>query len=350
LPPQPARQLELPASCDWLLLCSVEALLLALPLVAPLLADWLALFSPPVIEPPAMLTGTFALTAVCSASASDDADWLVLDNCPDACAWPLPPQPNRQLELPAFWDWLLLWLVLALLLALPLVAPFVADWLALLLPPVIEPPAMFTGTFALTAVCLATASDSADCSVCESWKENCAWPLPPQPTMQLELPAFWDWVLLWLVLALLLALPLVAPLLADWLAVLLPLVTEPPAMLTGVFELTASCSAVASDSADWSVVEDWLDSCAWPLPPQPATQLELPAFWDWLLLWLVLALLLAVPLVAPLVAPWEAVLLPPEMFPAAWLTGALPLTAVWAAFASDSAVWIVAAHWLEAWA
>jgi hypothetical protein len=40
-------------------------------------------------------------------------------------------------------------------------ALFVAVWLALLFPLVIEPPAMFTGTLALTAFWLASASELA---------------------------------------------------------------------------------------------------------------------------------------------------------------------------------------------
>ena len=64
--------------------------------------------------------------------------------------------------------------MLALLLAAPLVAPLLADCDALLFPPVIDLPAMFTGTFALTAVWLASASDSAACSVLANWADSCA--------------------------------------------------------------------------------------------------------------------------------------------------------------------------------
>ena len=79
-----------------------------------------------------------------------------------------------QLELPPFCVWVLVWVVAAVLLAGPLVAPLPAVWLALLAPPVIEPPAMFTGTFALTAFCFASAEDAASCSVCASWPDSCA--------------------------------------------------------------------------------------------------------------------------------------------------------------------------------
>jgi uncharacterized membrane protein YjjB (DUF3815 family) len=57
--------------------------------------------------------------------------------------------------------WLLLWFVVPLLLEL-LFAPFEAVWFAALVPPVTLPPAMFTGTFALTAFWFAFAAEAAD--------------------------------------------------------------------------------------------------------------------------------------------------------------------------------------------
>src|SRR4029077_11994187 len=158
-------QAELPASCVWLFFCAVAALLLASPLVAPLVAVCSALLLQAVIEPPAMFTGTLALTAVCSAAAVEAAACWVLAAWPDSWNCPLPPHPFSQLELPPFCVWVFSCVVAALLLASPLVAPLVAVCSALLLPAVIDLPAMFTGALPLTAVCAASASDSAACSV-----------------------------------------------------------------------------------------------------------------------------------------------------------------------------------------
>ena len=44
-----------------------------------------------------------------------------------------------------------------------------------------------------------------------------------------------------------------AELLSVWAAELLPAVTSPPATMTGTFALTPFWSAVADESADWSV-------------------------------------------------------------------------------------------------
>jgi len=60
-----------------------------------------------------------------------------------------------------------------------------------------------------------------------------------------------------------------------WLAELGPLVTSPPATMTGTFALTPFCVAFAEESADCSVFAVWFDSCACPEPPQPAPQLLL---------------------------------------------------------------------------
>ena len=59
---------------------------------------------------------------------------------------------------------------------------------------------------------------------------------------------------------------------------------SPPAMLTGTLAFTAFWLALALDSAACSVSAFWLDSYAWPEPPQPMTQDEPPAVWLWLLL------------------------------------------------------------------
>src|SRR6185437_8620287 len=131
---------------------------------------WLALLSPPETSPPAMLTGTLALTAFWLASAFDAASWAVSDFWAESWAWPAPPQPIRQLE-PADWVWLLLWSVLARLPA-ALSAPLVAVWLALLSPPWMSPPAMLTGTLALTAFWLASALERAACKVAAPWLES----------------------------------------------------------------------------------------------------------------------------------------------------------------------------------
>src|SRR5947209_4792253 len=97
--------------------------------------------------PPAMFTGTLALTAVWFASADDSAPWVVVSSSLFRCCSPAPQQPPRHRVLRAVCDWLLFWVVLALLLAL-LSASFSRFWLAALLPPVMLPPAMFTGTLA----------------------------------------------------------------------------------------------------------------------------------------------------------------------------------------------------------
>src|SRR5205085_4562621 len=149
----------------------------------------------------------------------------------------LPPERSRGVELRPTCVCLLLWLVSALLLEL-LPAPFEASWFALLFPPSTLPPATFTGTLALTAFWLASASDCASCSVVVCCSESCACPLPPQPTSQLELPPFWAWLLLCVVLALLLAL-LPAPFDAVWLALFSPAVMLPPAVFDGALVLTA---------------------------------------------------------------------------------------------------------------
>ena len=136
------------------------------------MAVWLALLSPPETSPPAMLTGTLALTAFWSASAFDAASWAVSDFWAESWACPAPPQPIRQLD-PADWVWLLLWSVLARLPA-ALSAPLVAVWLALLSPPWMSPPATFTGVLALVAFCSALALEAASWAVSDFCADSCA--------------------------------------------------------------------------------------------------------------------------------------------------------------------------------
>src|SRR5579884_2685706 len=114
-----------------------------------------------------MFTGTLALTAFWSARAREAASCAVRDSCPDAWYWPDPPLPAPP---PLEVDWLcgLLWLVLDELLAEELLLLLTA-WLAELLPPLTSPPAMFTGTLALTAFWWALAWDRAACSVADAW-------------------------------------------------------------------------------------------------------------------------------------------------------------------------------------
>src|SRR6516165_8780716 len=106
-----------------------------------------------------MFTGTLAFTAVWLALADENAPWSVAALWPEAWNCPAPPQPHWQSE-PAVWVWVLFCVVLALLPA-PLTAPFRAPWLALFEPPETPPPAILTGTSALTAVWSAFADDPA---------------------------------------------------------------------------------------------------------------------------------------------------------------------------------------------
>src|SRR4051794_40242667 len=103
------------------------------------------------------------------------------------CSWPLPPQPDRQLLLPPVCLAVASWVVL-LLLSAEASAVFLAVWSAELEPPDTLPPAMVTGTLALTAFCFAFASASALCFVRADWSTFCDCPAPPQPERQLELP------------------------------------------------------------------------------------------------------------------------------------------------------------------
>src|ERR1700761_3425946 len=194
--------------------------------------------------PPAMLTGTLALTAFCSAVAHDAASGAVRAPCRDSWAWPEPPQPMKQLE-PADWFWLLFCSVPAALPA-PLFAALSAFCAA-----VLAPPAMLTGTLALTAFCEPSALENAPWSVAAPWPDSWAWPEPPQPMKQLEL-ADWFWLLFCSVPAALPA-PLFAALSAFCAAVLAPPTMFPPAMLTGTLALTAFCEPSALEAASWPV-------------------------------------------------------------------------------------------------
>src|SRR5919205_367185 len=103
------------------------------------------------------------------------------------CSWPLPPQPEKQLELPPVCVGFAVWVV-PLMFAAVASAVFPAVCVAELEPPTTSCPAMLTGTLAFTAVCFAFASASASCFVNADWSTVCDWPFPPQPDRQLELP------------------------------------------------------------------------------------------------------------------------------------------------------------------
>ncbi len=148
-PPHPARHELPPPTCVAVACCCVFArLTAAAPAALP--AVWFAELDPPVTLPPAMVTGTLALTAFWFAFASDFAFCSVAAPCPTAWNWPEPPQPARHELPPPTCVALACWLVLAALTAAATPA-FFAVWFAELVPPVTLPPAMVTGTFALTA-------------------------------------------------------------------------------------------------------------------------------------------------------------------------------------------------------
>src|SRR5262249_30209481 len=149
---------------------------------------------------------------------------------------------------------------------------------AVLEPPSTPYPAMSTGTFALTAFCLAFASASASCFVLEDCETFCSWPVPPHPDEQLELPPVCVAVAGSSVLLLFEA-SASALLRAVWSAELEPAFTSPPAMLTGTFAFTAFCFALASASASCFVFADWSTFWDWPAPPHPEEQLLLPPVW-----------------------------------------------------------------------
>ncbi len=60
---------------------------------AVFVADWLAELDPPDTFPPAIVTGTFALTAFWLAVELAFAFWVVDADWPMAWYWPAPPHP-----------------------------------------------------------------------------------------------------------------------------------------------------------------------------------------------------------------------------------------------------------------
>src|SRR5205814_7677018 len=76
---------------------------------ALLLASLVAELGPMLGSPPRTSKGVFALTAFCLAFASASAFCLVSADCKTFCSWPLPPHPERHVELPpvcvAFASW-----------------------------------------------------------------------------------------------------------------------------------------------------------------------------------------------------------------------------------------------------
>jgi hypothetical protein len=149
--------------------------------VAALLMLCVAELGPAVTWPPATMTGTFALTACWSAFAVESAVWLVEASWDDDCTCPEPPQPTWQLE-PLVWVWLAFWVVLAVLDADEFAALLrlcvaeaepLAGWEPMVMLPTDTPsPLTVTGTFALTASCVALALELALCVVSEDC-ESC---------------------------------------------------------------------------------------------------------------------------------------------------------------------------------
>jgi hypothetical protein len=176
---------------------------------AELLLFCVAELSPLVTDPPATVTGTFALTAFWLALAVECAVWLVDASWDDDWACPEPPQPTWQLEL-LVWVWSAFWVVFAVLDA-DEVAALLAFWVAELEPlagsafpmtwePTDTPsPLTTTGTFALTAFCWALALELALCVVSEDCESCWAWPDPPQPAVQDGEAAACDWPVPWVV-------------------------------------------------------------------------------------------------------------------------------------------------------
>src|SRR4249920_3494391 len=100
-----------------------------------------------------MFTGTFAFTAFWSLFASPMASWLVWAFWIPAWNPPAPPQPSLQDPPPTFWFRCWRWSVFASFETF-VVAFDVAFWVAELGPESMLPPAIETGTLALTAFCL----------------------------------------------------------------------------------------------------------------------------------------------------------------------------------------------------
>ena len=129
---------------------------------AELSAVCVAELGPLFTSPPAMLTGTFALTAFCFAVASESASCFVRDAWSTFCSWPEPPQPDLQLEPPVACVGFAVCVVVPVFVAVD-VPEFDAFCVAELGPSETLPPAMLTGTLALTAFWSAVALESASC-------------------------------------------------------------------------------------------------------------------------------------------------------------------------------------------
>src|SRR5206468_12314921 len=86
--------------CFWVVPASFVALALA-----DESASWLAVLEPLVTLPPAIETGTLALTAFWSLFAAATAPCFVFASCAPICAAPAPPQPSLQDEPPTFCVW-----------------------------------------------------------------------------------------------------------------------------------------------------------------------------------------------------------------------------------------------------
>ena len=132
-----------------------------------------------------------ALTASCSALASDSAFCLVSASWSSFCDWPEPPQPLLQSD-ELSWVWPAFCSVQALLEASESASLSSFCSAELSPPPRTSPPPIEIGTLALTAFCLALASDSAFCLVSASWSSFCDWPEPPQPYLQSD-ELSWVW-------------------------------------------------------------------------------------------------------------------------------------------------------------
>src|SRR5689334_1707728 len=123
----------------------------------------------------------------------------------------------------------------------------------------------------------------------------------------------------------------------------------PPAIETGVFELTAFWFENAAPAAHWLVSAFWTPSWKPPAPPQPARHEELPPTfcvrpWSWSVLER-----FETSVVALDVAFCVAVLGPEETLPPAIETGTLALTAFCLLMAAPMASWLVPAFWTPAW-
>src|SRR5438093_1127420 len=164
-PRRPAGQAWLPLGgccCGWVWF--VVALLFTF-VVAVEPAVCVAELGPELTLPPAIETGTLALTACCLLCGTPTASCFVSAFCPPIWAAPVPPQPARQEPLPpavCCCDWV--WFVVAVLPTLA-VAAELAVWFAELGPELTLPPAIETGTLAFAAVCWLPANAIEPCCV-----------------------------------------------------------------------------------------------------------------------------------------------------------------------------------------